>query len=153
MLQILHHFVYDCYICRMEMLVKLGDIDRAAGEFLRSAGDARVFAVSGQMGAGKTTFITAVCRALGAKGSLSSPTFSIINEYDSPVGRLLHIDLYRLRDEQEAMQAGVEDVLYSGDYCFVEWPEKAPLLFPSGTMYLDITTLDESTRNLSLKSS
>jgi tRNA threonylcarbamoyladenosine biosynthesis protein TsaE len=150
MLQILHHFVNERYICRMEMVVALEDIDRAATGFLELAKGARVFAVSGQMGAGKTTFISAVCRALGASGALSSPTFSIINEYQSPGGRLLHIDLYRLRDEEEARQAGVEDALYAGDYCFVEWPEKAPELFPDGTMNLSIEALDETTRKLSL---
>ncbi|HSB93599.1 MAG TPA: tRNA (adenosine(37)-N6)-threonylcarbamoyltransferase complex ATPase subunit type 1 TsaE, partial [Flavitalea sp.] len=110
----------------MELLATLNELEQAAGQFLRLAGNARVFAVSGQMGAGKTTFITAVCRSLGVTGTIGSPTFSIINEYEGRDGRILHMDLYRLKNEEEAMQAGVEDALYSGDYCFVEWPEKAP---------------------------
>src|SRR6478672_10221156 len=133
MLQIVQHYGSESYLCRMEMLVKLERINQAAIEFLQLAENARVFAVSGQMGAGKTTFISAVCRALGATGSLSSPTFSIINEYGSRNGPIFHIDLYRLRSEDEARHAGVEDALYSGSYCFVEWPDKAPALFPGET--------------------
>jgi tRNA threonylcarbamoyladenosine biosynthesis protein TsaE len=105
------------------------------------------------MGAGKTTFISAVCRVLGVSGTIGSPTFSIINEYASARGRIFHMDLYRLKDEEEAMQAGVEDALYSGDYCFVEWPEKAPGLFPPGTVNVTIEAMNESTRKLTLASS
>ena len=134
----------------MEILVKLDHIDQAATAFLQMAGDARVFAVSGQMGAGKTTFVSAVCRALGATGSISSPTFSIINEYSSGNGQIFHIDLYRLRSEDEARQAGVEEALYSGSYCFVEWPDKAPGLFPPETCNVELEVIDESTRKLTL---
>lgn len=134
----------------MELLLQKDSLDLAASEFLRAAGSARVFAVSGDMGAGKTTFITAVCRQLGVTGSVSSPTFSIINEYSGAADTIFHMDLYRLRDEQEAMQAGVEDALYSGAYCFVEWPGKAPGLFPPGTMDVFISLVNEQTRMLSL---
>jgi len=150
MLQIVYHYGRGLYICRMEMFVKLDRIDQAASDFLQLAGDVRVFAVSGQMGAGKTTFVSAVCRALGATGSLSSPTFSIINEYSSGNGQIFHIDLYRLRSEDEARQAGVEEALYSGSYCFVEWPDIAPGLFPAGTCNVEIEVVDESTRKLTL---
>ena len=153
MLQIVHHFVSENYICEMELLATLKDLERVAAQFLEYVGSARVFAISGMMGAGKTTFISAACRSLGVTGSIGSPTFSIINEYQAKHGRILHMDLYRLKDEEEAMQAGVEDALYSGDYCFVEWPEKAPDLFPVGTVYVTIEAINESTRKLTLASS
>src|SRR5215218_9710010 len=130
MLQILYHFLSESYICGMEMLATLEDIKEAAAKFLEVAHSNRVFAIKGDMGSGKTTFITALCRVLGVVGTIGSPTFSIINEYISKDGVIFHMDLYRLSNEQEAMQAGVEDALYSGNYCFVEWPEKAPRLFP-----------------------
>jgi len=151
MLQIVYHLLSESYICLMELLVTIKELEEAAAQFLEFTNSARVFAISGSMGAGKTTFITAVCRVLGATGTIGSPTFSIINEYSSGNGRILHMDLYRLKDEEEAVQAGVEDALYSGDYCFVEWPEKAPGLFPPGTISVTIETLDESTRKLTLE--
>jgi tRNA threonylcarbamoyladenosine biosynthesis protein TsaE len=153
MLQIVYHLVLESYICLMELLATIKDLDKAAAQFLEATNGARIFAISGNMGAGKTTFITAVCRVLGATGTIGSPTFSIINEYSSSKGRILHMDLYRLKDEEEAMQAGVEDALYSGDYCFVEWPEKAPGLFPPGTISVTIETMNESTRKLTLEGS
>ena len=153
MLQIVHHLVAENYICHMELVATLKELERAAAQFLGYAGSARVFAISGMMGAGKTTFISAACRSLGVTGTIGSPTFSIINEYRAGDMRILHMDLYRLKDEEEAMQAGVEDALYSGDYCFVEWPEKAPDLFPPGTVYVTIEAIDESTRKLTLASS
>lgn len=133
---------------RMAISFALKDINNAATRFLESVPQARVFAISGEMGAGKTTFISALCRTLGAKGALGSPTFSIINEYPIPSGRIFHMDLYRLKSEQEAMQAGVEDALYSGAYCFVEWPEKAPDIFPDETMDVQITVMPDHLRLL-----
>src|SRR6478752_7142522 len=153
MLQIVYHLLSESYICPMELLATIKDLEKAATQFLEVTHSARVFAISGGMGAGKTTFIKSVCRALGATGTIGSPTFSIINEYTSREGRILHMDLYRLKDEEEAVQAGVEDALYSGDYCFVEWPEKAPGLFPPGTISVSIEVIDESTRKLTLECS
>ena len=88
------------------------------------------------MGAGKTTFIHALCDVKGVTDTVGSPTFSIINEYRYPGGRIFHIDLYRLKDEEEAVRTGVEDVLYSGDLCLVEWPDRAPGIFPPDTVEL-----------------
>ena len=104
------------------------------------------------MGAGKTTFINAVCDALKVTSPVGSPTFSIINEYQYPGGKIFHIDLYRLKDEEEAFRAGVEDCLYTGETCFIEWPEKAPGIFPEETVHLYMTVMNEDTRKLSLKS-
>jgi tRNA threonylcarbamoyladenosine biosynthesis protein TsaE len=126
----------------------------AANQVLQIAGDTKVFAFHGEMGAGKTTFIHALCDAKGVKDVVGSPTFSIINEYAYDCAgtkrMLFHIDLYRMKDEEEAIQAGVEDCLYSGYTCFVEWPDKAPGIFPADTMHLYLSVLDSQTRKLSI---
>ncbi len=120
--------------------------------FLKEAGQATVFAFHGTMGAGKTTFIHTLCEVLGVKDVVGSPTFSIINEYryskDNRSVPLYHMDLYRLRDEEEAQRAGVEDALYSGHICLVEWPEKAPGIFPEDTIHVYIEPVDTHTRRL-----
>lgn len=101
------------------------------------------------MGAGKTTFISALCKHLGAKDALSSPTFAIVNEYaSSNNGTLYHMDWYRLKSEGEAIDAGIEDLLSSGCYCFVEWPENAPDLLGPDTLHLYLEVLDAQTRRL-----
>src|SRR5688500_3505643 len=115
----------------MELIFSLDQIESAASQFLEAFADKKVFAFHGDMGAGKTTFISAVCRLKGVKTTVSSPTFSIIYQYEAGGRKLYHLDLYRLRSNDEAVQAGVEDVLYSGDICLVEWPQKAPDIFPA----------------------
>ncbi|MGC4101490.1 tRNA (adenosine(37)-N6)-threonylcarbamoyltransferase complex ATPase subunit type 1 TsaE [Ferruginibacter sp.] len=133
----------------MEVIFKLEDIQQAAAEFIKHAPGAKVFAFYAPMGAGKTTFIQALCRALGVKDNTSSPTFSIINQYKAGNDIIYHMDLYRVRDENEAINAGVEDCLYSGSICFVEWPEKAPGILPDNTLQVSITIIDSHTRKLS----
>ena len=134
----------------MEWKFMLGDIQATASSFRRAVGSARVFAFHGEMGAGKTTFIHALCEEQGVKDVVSSPTFSIINEYvyrDSGIDRkIYHIDLYRLRDEDEARNAGVEDCLYSDHICYVEWPDKSPGLFPEDTIHVTIQAIGDQTR-------
>jgi tRNA threonylcarbamoyladenosine biosynthesis protein TsaE len=100
------------------------------------------------MGAGKTTFIHALCQLKGVTDMVGSPTFSIINEYQFPGGKIFHLDLYRLKDEEEALRAGVEDVLYSGELCLVEWPDRAPGIFPPGTLDLRIRSIDRDIREI-----
>lgn len=135
----------------MELIYTLDNIEVAAKEFTNITNAFKVFAFEGEMGAGKTTFIHALCEVAGVKDTISSPTFSIINQYLKPDGRLIyHIDLYRLKNEEEAIQAGVEDCLYSGNTCFVEWPQKAPGLFPDGTLHAAITAIDTNTRKLKI---
>lgn len=126
----------------------LQEIDAAAGEFWRFFPEARVFAFHGDMGAGKTTFIHALCIRKGVTDTVGSPTFPIINEYRYPGGKIFHIDLYRLKDEEEALRAGVEDVLYSGELCLVEWPDRAPGIFPPGTVGLRIEAIDRDIREI-----
>lgn len=109
----------------------------------------KVWAFHAGMGTGKTTFIHALCEELGVKDAVSSPTFAIVNEYESPVaGVIFHMDWYRLKDEEEAIQAGIEDQLFSGSLCLVEWPEKAPGLLPDDTFHVHMEALDENTRRL-----
>src|SRR5690349_18067895 len=102
----------------MDVIFDLKQIRFVASRLLEVSGDAKVFAFHGEMGAGKTTFIHALCTALNVTGVVGSPTYAIINEYPAPSGKVYHIDLYRLKDEQEALHAGVEDCLYSGARCF-----------------------------------
>lgn len=134
----------------MELTVKLTDIKQKAEEFWEVIDDEKVIAFHGEMGSGKTTFIHALCEVLKVSSTISSPTFSIINEYSYPSGTMYHIDLYRLKDEDEAIRAGVEDCLYSGNICLVEWPEKAPGIFPETTRHVDIEFVDTQTRRLRL---
>lgn len=134
----------------MDLNFKLKDIKSAAEQFLAAVGKKTVFAFHGEMGAGKTTFIHALCEAIGVKDTISSPTFSIINQYSTKSGKTVyHMDLYRLKDEQEAANTGVEDCLYSGNTCLVEWPEKAPGIFPDDTLHVTIISIGTDTRKLS----
>lgn len=135
----------------MELNYHLNEISVVAERFISLIDDKKNFAFHGEMGAGKTTFITAVCQLLGAKDSFSSPTFSIINEYGTNGGTsIYHIDLYRLKDAAEAVTAGVEDCLYSGSYCFVEWPERAPVIFPEDTVHCHISAVGDHERMLKI---
>ena len=134
----------------MTITFPLEDIAAAAEQCWNAIGDRKVVAFHGAMGAGKTTFIHALCRAKQATGTLSSPTFSIINEYACPGGIIYHIDLYRLDREEEAFRAGVEDCLYSGHICLVEWPERAEALFPDHTVHAYIQMTDQQTRKLTI---
>ena|SRR5687767_14082223 len=134
----------------MELVYELDNIDEAANKIFRAIKGKNILALSGEMGAGKTTFIQALCRQIGVKGIMGSPTFSIINEYESEKGPVYHIDLYRCRDEDEAIRAGVEDCLYSGCICLVEWPSRAPSLFPEETIRIGITEINDHTRKITV---
>ncbi len=135
----------------MELNFTSDNIHEAAKQFIAATAHYNVFAMHGDMGAGKTTFVHAVCEAMGVKDNISSPTFSIINQYTNQNKQIIyHIDLYRLRDEQEAMHAGIEDCLYSGNKCFVEWPNRAPGIFPDDTLHITISTIDMNTRKLKI---
>ena len=101
------------------------------------------------MGAGKTTLIHALCDLLRVDDAVGSPTFAIINEYKSAVaGIIFHMDWYRVKDETEAVQAGCEDCIDSGNFCFIEWPEKAPLLLPANTFNVFLSVINEHERRL-----
>ncbi len=132
----------------MEWTFALSGIDQMAREFWESFPDKKIYAFQGNMGAGKTSFIRALCAAKNVKETVGSPTFSIINEYSSPSGSIFHLDLYRLKDEEEAIRAGVEDCLYSGEICLVEWPDRAPGIFPKDTLGVSLEMMDPTTRKL-----
>jgi tRNA threonylcarbamoyladenosine biosynthesis protein TsaE len=115
-----------------------------AGELLAQSGDARVFALYGEMGSGKTTLVKALCQQLGVEEIVASPTFTIVNEYQSASGSpVYHFDFYRIKSESEAFDLGYENYLYSGNYCFVEWPEKIATLLPGKMASITIETRGE----------
>jgi tRNA threonylcarbamoyladenosine biosynthesis protein TsaE len=133
----------------MEVNFTLDKIDETAKAVLNDMADHKVFAFHGEMGAGKTTFIHALCEVMGVQDVVTSPTFSIINQYKTNGGQTVyHMDLYRIKDENEAINAGIEDCLYSGDICLVEWPEKAEGIFPDNTLHITISSIDDYTRKL-----
>src|ERR1700712_2129850 len=132
----------------MERIYTLPEIDVVARVFWESFPDKKIFAFKGNMGAGKTNFIRALCGVKNVEDTVGSPTFSIINEYGSDAGRIYHMDLYRLKNEEEAIRAGVEDCLYSGDICLVEWPDRAPGIFPDTSIGILLEAIDESTRKI-----
>lgn len=137
----------------MERIFTLSDLKSLAEEFWLAYPDKKIFSFSGQLGAGKTTFVHALCAVKKVQDTVSSPTFAIINEYGYSGGTIFHIDLYRIKDEDEAIRAGVEDCLYSGDICLVEWPERAPGIFPPGSLHSRIETIDKTHRKIQVTGS
>jgi tRNA threonylcarbamoyladenosine biosynthesis protein TsaE len=136
----------------MEFRFSKDELAVTAQKILDVCAGTRVFALEGPMGAGKTTFVHALCDEWGVKDVVGSPTFSIINEYKTSGGdTVYHMDLYRLKDEEELIAAGVEDALYSGAVCLVEWPEKADTILPSDTVYLTLVPLGEKERLLKIR--
>jgi tRNA threonylcarbamoyladenosine biosynthesis protein TsaE len=138
----------------MEWQFSLDKINDVAKAFWQAVDGKTVFAFHGPMGAGKTTFIHALCDAKGVKDVVGSPTFSIINEYqylcEGTKKPLFHMDLYRIKDDEEALRTGVEDALFSGYTCPVEWPEKAPGVFPEDTIHVIIELVDTQTRRIKI---
>lgn len=132
----------------MELVYSVNDIKTVAATLWNEIHGSEVIALEGDMGAGKTTLVQAICQHLGVKGTISSPTFSIINEYRSDRETIYHIDLYRCKDEEEVIRAGVEDCLFSGNVCFVEWPSVARNIFPANTVTLSIKQIDSNTRSI-----
>ena len=138
----------------MERVFTLNNINEVAKECWKATEGRSVLAFHGQMGAGKTTFIHALCDVKGVKDVVGSPTFSLVNEYeyscDGTKKALFHLDLYRIKNEEEAVRAGVEEVLYSGNICLAEWPDKAPGIFPDDTVHIYIELVDNETRRLKI---
>jgi len=136
----------------MELTFSLNEIEDSAKQFIAYLKDKKVVAFSGNLGAGKTTFIKELCNQLGVKENVTSPTFSIINQYTTVNNStIFHIDLYRVKDEEEAINAGVEESIYSGDVCFIEWPEKLISLLPEDTVDVFMEPVNESKRKLVCK--
>lgn len=125
------------------------DLPRAAKVFLEKIGDSKIIAFYGSMGAGKTTFITALCNVLGVDDIVTSPTFTIVNEYKDSVGEYVyHFDFYRINRLSEAMDIGLFEYFDSGCLCLMEWPEMIEELLPEETVKVQILTDDENTRRL-----
>ena len=137
----------------MEINIKnIDHINEAAQTFVEHIGNHRVFAFYGSMGAGKTTFIKAICEELGVEDVINSPTFAIINEYRSDTtGELIyHFDFYRINKLSEAEDIGTEDYFYSGALCFIEWPEKIEELLPGDVVHVTITEEADGSRTVTI---
>lgn len=132
----------------MQIIISdIKQIDQAAKEFIANIGENKVFAFYGKMGAGKTTFIKAVCEELDVEDVITSPTFAIINEYESKtVGNIYHFDFYRIKKIEEVYDMGYEDYFYSDNLCFIEWPELIENLLPENTVKVSITETPDGKR-------
>lgn len=126
----------------------LADINEAAKQFIENMGDGKVFAFYGKMGAGKTTFIKAICEELGVDDVITSPTFAIVNEYQSATtgDSIYHFDFYRIKKLEEVYDMGYEDYFYSGSLCFLEWPELIDDLLPEDATKVTIEATDDGGR-------
>ncbi|MEE1946473.1 tRNA (adenosine(37)-N6)-threonylcarbamoyltransferase complex ATPase subunit type 1 TsaE [Pedobacter sp. KR3-3] len=129
----------------------LNELPNVAEKLLHFANGERFFVFEGDMAAGKTTFIKALCQALGITDVVSSPTFSIVNEYDSVAGPVYHFDFYRLKNLQEAYDIGYEEYFYSGSYCLVEWPQKVEELLPDRYIKVAISITGSEQRRFDLE--
>ena len=134
------------------MEIRITDIDHireAAREFIEHIGDHRVFAFYGKMGAGKTTFVKAICEELGVDDVITSPTFAIINEYSLPSNSIYHFDFYRIKKLEEVYDMGYEDYFYSGALCFIEWPELIEDILPDDAVRVSIAEQEDGSRIVS----
>ena len=125
-----------------------GDNLNTAKKLIEFAGTEKIFLFYGDMGAGKTTFIQSICKALGVKEPVTSPTFSIVNEYQGADAKIYHFDFYRLKKQEEALDMGYEEYFYSGNFCLIEWPEKIAGLLPEHYIRVDIRVLSGDERQL-----
>ena len=128
----------------------IANIREAAQEFVKNMGDRKVFAFYGKMGAGKTTFIKAVCEELGVTDVITSPTFAIVNEYTGDNTTIYHFDFYRIKRLEEVYDMGYEDYFYSGALCLMEWPELIEELLPEDAVRVDISEQADGTRLISI---
>lgn len=131
----------------MEFTYTQNEIGKVAEQLLKNS-VSKTFLFYGNMGVGKTTLIKELTKQLGVKETSSSPSFSIVNEYDTPLGAIYHFDFYRIKDINEAFDIGLEDYLYSGDYIFIEWPEKIEKLLPENANKLKIEINKNGSRTL-----
>ncbi len=134
----------------MEIIFTIEELNEVAKQIIAN-NYKKVIVFNGDMGVGKTTIIKQLCKSLGVKGSTSSPTFSLINEYQLPNNQFVyHFDMYRLKSESEALDMGIDDYLYSGNWCFIEWAEKIPNLIPKEHTVITIELLTDGKRKLVL---
>jgi tRNA threonylcarbamoyladenosine biosynthesis protein TsaE len=129
----------------------LSEIKTIAKELWHEYNSKKIWAFHAEMGSGKTTFIHALCDVLEVKSAVGSPTFAIINEYTSAIaGTIYHMDWYRIKDETEAIQAGCEDCIESGDLCLIEWSEKFPELLPPETLHISLKIINAKQRRITI---
>lgn len=118
--------------------VSLDVLDEVAKDIVASLGERKIILFYGEMGSGKTTLIKEICHQLGVTDSMSSPTYGLVNEYNYSKGKIYHFDLYRVKNLEECLDIGMEEYLYSGNYCFIEWPDIAASLYPENTVKVHI---------------
>jgi tRNA threonylcarbamoyladenosine biosynthesis protein TsaE len=126
------------------------ELAAVSAKLLQTGNDLPVWLFEGHMGAGKTTLIKAICRQLGVKSHVQSPTFSLVNEYEAQKGSVYHFDFYRIKDETEALDMGIEEYFDSGSFCFVEWPGKIESLWPEKYMLLNLQADESGMRMLEI---
>ncbi|MDR3695708.1 tRNA (adenosine(37)-N6)-threonylcarbamoyltransferase complex ATPase subunit type 1 TsaE [Mucilaginibacter sp.] len=131
--------------------ISASQLPAIASQIIEFAANSRIFFFYGDMGAGKTTLIKVLCESLGTAEPVTSPTFSIVNEYEGATERIYHFDFYRLKNETEALDMGYEEYFYSGAYCFIEWPEKIPNLLPDHYISIKIKVKDDDLREINIE--
>jgi tRNA threonylcarbamoyladenosine biosynthesis protein TsaE len=136
----------------MEMEYTLSQINEVAASLIKNYNNKYIWAFYAPMGAGKTTLISSICKQMGVKETVASPTFSIMNEHDANGKKIYHMDWYRLEDEAEAIRTGVEAAMDDADICFIEWPEKASAFLPEDSLKLKIEILDPEHRRIIITS-
>ena len=129
----------------------LNDLPQLVQEILGDCIDSKIFVFYGNLGAGKTTLIKTLCQQLGYKDDVTSPTFSLVNHYTTLEIDIYHMDLYRLKDEEEALEIGIEEYLYSGAYCFIEWPQVVIPLLDEPYYKVQIETLENLIRKINIE--
>ncbi|MBK8806851.1 MAG: tRNA (adenosine(37)-N6)-threonylcarbamoyltransferase complex ATPase subunit type 1 TsaE [Bacteroidales bacterium] len=137
----------------MNLLIEdISKIDSVAEQFLKEIGEAKVIAFYAGMGVGKTTFIKSLCEKLSVVDTVTSPTFAIINEYYTQSNEVVyHFDFYRIKMIKEVVDLGIDDYFFSGNFCFIEWPEKVEQVLPEHTLRVEITESPNGNRIISLK--
>lgn len=140
-------YYFRLYSLKMDIEVNnLADLPAVAQQLSDFAGSEKVFIFEGDMGAGKTTFIKNFCKHLGVEDVVSSPTYSIVNEYKSPGGAVFHFDFYRIKDIREAYDLGYEEYFYGHGTCLIEWPERVEEILPENYIKVEIKVLDQDRR-------
>ena len=133
----------------MEYIIEtIEHLTETASQLLNFAGNQKIFLFTGDMGAGKTTLIKSICSCLKVNDTVTSPTYSLVNEYEGAETTIYHFDFYRIKNEEEAFDMGFEEYVYSGNYCFIEWPEKIENLWPEKYVQVSIELLDDNKRLL-----
>ncbi len=135
----------------MLSIKSINEISETAKQFILEIGKNKIFAFNGNMGVGKTTFIKAICEELGVEGTVNSPTFSIVNEYQTKDGKIIyHFDCYRINKIEEALEIGLEEYIYSGNLCFIEWSENIASLLPDSIVNVNLVENENGERLINI---